>query len=158
MNTRKIKKTLRNNMAAIVMVLLAMASILIIRAADMRLSRDLSKDYALKDTEAEKDERMYVPVPYAKFEDLVESYKTANMVNMQGMGDLKYDEKEHLTTIDVSGMSKSGLSLLKGTSLGTVPWCDDNTCSFETKQIDTVVVVRCPAGLLARLVGNAEKQ
>ena len=156
MNWRKIKRFLRDNVAAVVLILIALATFSVIKNVDSKTSRDKTKDYAPKNTKADEEERMYIPVSYTTFVDLVESFKTVNHVDMRGMGSPEYNEQDGQTTIDVSNMSRSGLSLLMGTSLGTMPWCTGTLCSFETSKVDTVVVVRCPAALMARLVRNKE--
>lgn len=157
MNRRNIKRFLTDHVAAVVLILIALATFVVIKRVDSKTSRDETKEYAPKDTKADEDERMFIPVPYTTFADLVEFFKTANHVDMQGMGSPEYNEKDGQTTIDVSDMSKSGLSLLTGTSLGTTTWCTGTLCSFETNKIDTVVVVRCPVALMVRLVGSKEK-
>lgn len=156
MARNNIKRFFRDNVAAVVLILIAIATFVVIRNCDSKASHDVTKDYAPKNTKADEEERMYIPVPYATFVDLVESFKTANHVDMQGMGSPEYNENDSQTTINVSDLSKSGLSLLTGTSLGTTTWCTGTLCSFETNKMDTVAVVRCPADLMARLVRSKE--
>lgn len=153
---RRIKRFFRENVATIVLVLIAAAIIIAINNIDEKVSADQTKDYAPKNTKAEKDQRMYIPVTYAIFEDLVESFKTVNHVDLQGMGTIVYKEQDDQILIDVSDVSKSGLSLLTGTSLGTTTWCTGTLCFFEANKIDSVIVVKCPAALMARLVCSKE--
>lgn len=155
MKNRKIKRTLKNHVAAAVLTLLAVVTVLLIWKVDVKSSHLETKDYAPKNNEAAEKERRFIPVPYETFVELVESYKTIHRVELDGMGSPQYFESDTLF-IDVSNMKKIGLSLLIGTNMATRDWFKGTLCFFKTQEIDSVVVVNCPADLLAKLVCSKE--
>lgn len=144
----KIRK--ENLKTAIAVVLLALAAIVLIEVVDKKASNEIEKYYAAKDSMPEKNARKYVPVEYAQFVTLIESYHATHNAVLN-IGDV-YVSEDGLTCFSITGSQY----LLTGKHTST-EWCSDTMCSFATEKVnDSVVVVSCPADLLARLVEDYE--
>lgn len=151
MSNKKIRKTLKKWAVVFIVGLLAIAVILVIVIADKRASVETTKGYAMKDPKPEEKARMYVPVEYSQFVTLIRSFHQNHSATLD-IGDPICDKDESITRISIS----RGAVFFRNKNTET-EWCSDTLCSFPTEaKNDSVIVVSCPADLMARLVEDYE--
>ncbi len=145
---KKIRK--ENLKTVVVLALLSVAAIIAIEVVNRKASAEINKEYATKAPLPEENARKYVPVEYTQFVSLVESFHN-NHSDVLNIGAF-YASEDNFTCFPIS----RGQELLTGKNTAT-EWCSDTLCSFATQNVnDSIVVVSCPADLMARLVEDYE--
>ena len=131
--------------------LVALLTAIVIIITDNKANKETVINYALKDPKKEEMARKTIPVEYEQFVELMESFHRKHRGSIE-IETPFFDKNANTTKIRIS----RGQALLTGKNTDT-EWCKDSLCSFHTIQVnDSVVVVSCPADLMARLVEDYE--